>query len=61
MMGCWLVLVGGWVLLGPRSFDAVWAWADVSGWRIFGMVLLSLAAGFAAAVARLAYGQRLFG
>jgi hypothetical protein len=63
MMGCWLVVVGGWTLAGPRSFDAAWAWADVSGWRAFGLILVSLAAGVAAAeaVARLAYGQRLFG
>jgi hypothetical protein len=63
MMGCWLLAVGGWVLVSPRSFDAVWAWADRSGRRIIGMIVLSLAAGVAAAeaVARLAYGQSLFG
>ena len=62
-MGCWLIVVGTWVLVAGRSFDAVWSWADRSGWRITGFVLLSLAAGCGAAeaIARIAYGQRLFG
>lgn len=63
MMGCWLAVVGLWVMFAGRSFDAVWAWADVSGKRIAGIVFLSIAAGFAAAeaVAWFGYGQHLFG
>ncbi|AMV23013.1 hypothetical protein VT84_01285 [Gemmata sp. SH-PL17] len=61
MAGCWLVLVGGWVALAGRSFDAVWAWADPSGRRTIGLILFTLGAAFGAAegVARIAYGQRL--
>jgi hypothetical protein len=62
-MGCWMVLTGGWVLVAGRSFDAVWAWVDRAGWRTIGFVVLSLAAGVAAAaaVAWFGYGQRLVG
>lgn len=63
MMGCWLVMMGGWVLVAGRSFDAVWAWVDRSGRRTIAFVLLSLGAGYGAveAVARLCYGQPLLG
>lgn len=63
VMGCWLVLMGGWVLVAGRSFDAVWAWADRVGWRVIGFMLLSLVAalGAAAAVAWYGYGERLVG
>jgi hypothetical protein len=63
MMGCWLTVVGVWVLCAGRSFDAAWAWADASGRRIIGLVFLSMAAGFGAAeaVAWYGYGQHLFG
>ena len=62
-IGCWLVLMGGWVLVAGRSFDAVWAWVDPSGPRTITFVLLSLGAGYGAAeaVARFGYGQPLFG
>ncbi|MBP3959189.1 hypothetical protein J8F10_28425 [Gemmata sp. G18] len=59
--GCWLVLMGGWVLLAGRSFDAVWAWAGPSEYRMIGLLVLTLVAALGAAegVARIAYGQRL--
>jgi hypothetical protein len=62
-IGCWLVLMGGWVLVAGRSFDAVWAWADRAGWRVIGFLMLSFGAGAGAAwaVAWFGYGQRLFG
>ena len=63
VMGCWLGLVGGWVLFAGRSFDAVWGWAKPSARREIGLALLTLAAaiGVAEAVARLGYGQPLLG
>ena len=63
MMGSWLVMMGAWVLLAGRSFDAVWTWADRSGARMIGFMLLTLAGGFglAEAVAWFAYGQHLWG
>jgi hypothetical protein len=62
-MGCWLVLMGGWSQFAGRSFDAVWGWVDRSGPRTIGFMLLSLAAGVAAAevVAWFGYGQHLVG
>src|SRR5262245_54517813 len=61
--GCWLALLGGWVLLAGPSFDAVWAWADPSGRRVIGLVLLTLILALAAAeaVAWVGYGQHLTG
>src|SRR5262245_41983603 len=61
--GCLFVLLGLSVLVAGRSFDAVWSWVDRSGKRILVFVGLLLAVGCAAAeaVARIAYGQRLFG
>ncbi len=63
VMGCWLVLVGGWSLVAARWFDAVWDWVDRRGWRVIGFVLLTLfmALGTAEAVARVGYGQPLLG
>jgi hypothetical protein len=63
VMGCWLVLVGGWVLFAGRTFDAVWAWADPSDRRVIGLMLLTGAAavGVAEAVAWVGYGRHLFG
>jgi hypothetical protein len=63
MMGCWLVLMGGWVLVAGRTFDAIWAWVDRTGWRVIPFVLLSFVAsvGAAWAVAWFGYGQPLFG
>jgi hypothetical protein len=65
-MGCWLVLMAGWVLVGGRSFDAVWGWANrprTSVWRAIGVAMLTLLAalGVAEAVAWFGYGQHLFG
>lgn len=62
-MGCWTILMGGWVLVAGRSFDAVWAWVDRSGKRTIAFVLLSLVAsvGAAEAVAWFGYGQHLVG
>ena len=62
-LGCWLVLMGGWVLVAGRSFDAVWAWVDPSGPRTIAFVLLSfvVSVGGAWAVAWYGYGQPLFG
>jgi hypothetical protein len=61
MMGCWLVMMGGWVLVARRSFDVVWAWVDPSGPRLIGFMLLSFIAaiGLAEAVAWFGYGQHL--
>ena len=61
VMGCWLGMMGGWVLVAVRSFDAVWGWADPSDRRMIGLALLTLVAaiGLAEAVARLGYGQPL--
>lgn len=61
--GCWLVLLGGWVLVAGRSFDVVWAWANASGARTIGFILLTLvvALGLAEAVARVGYGRPLLG
>jgi len=62
-MGSWLVLMGGWVLVAGRSFDAAWAWADPYGRRVLGFVALTFAAayGLAAAVAWWGYREPLFG
>jgi hypothetical protein len=61
VLGSWLVLMGGWVQFAGRTFDAVWAWVDPSGWRTIGFVLLSLTAALAVAeaVAWWGYGQHL--
>ncbi len=63
VMGCWLVMMGGWVLVAGRSFDAVWAWVDRAGWRTITFMLASFVAGVGAAwaVAWFGYGQRLLG
>jgi len=66
VMGCWLVLVAGWVLVAGRSFNAVWGWANrprSSVWRAIGVAMLTLlaAVGAAEAVAWFGYGQHLFG
>lgn len=62
-MGCWLALMGGWVLVAGRSFDAVWGWADPSGVRMIGLAFATLAVAIAAAeaVAWFGYGQHLVG
>jgi hypothetical protein len=61
MLGSWLVLMGGWVLAAARTFDAAWAWADPSGRRVIGFVLLTMAVAFGLAdgIAWFAYGQHL--
>jgi hypothetical protein len=61
VMGSWVVLIGGWVLLACRSFDAVWGWAKRSAWREIGLALLTLAVAIAVAeaVAWFGYGQHL--
>ena len=63
VMGSWLALMGGWVLLSGRSFDAAWGWADPSGARMIGLALLTLVAaiGLAEAIAWFGYGLHLVG
>jgi hypothetical protein len=63
VMGCWLILMGGWSQFAGRTFDVVWAWVDRAGWRTIGFILLSFAGGLAAAeaVAWFGYGERLLG
>ena len=62
-MGCWLGLMGGWVLLAGRSFEAVWGWARPYARRELGLALLTFAVALAVAevVAWWGYGQHLFG
>lgn len=65
MIGCWLVLMGGWVLVAGRSFDAVWGWANRHGrsvWWGLGLapVTLGAAVGAAEAAAWFGYGRHLF-
>jgi hypothetical protein len=63
MAGCWLVMMGGWSQFAGAAFDAVWAWANPSGRRVIGFVLLTLVVALTAAegVARWVYGQPLLG
>jgi len=59
--GAWLVVMGGWVRLAGRTFDAVNRWADPSGRRMLGLVAFTMVAalGLAEAVAWWGYGQHL--
>jgi hypothetical protein len=63
VMGSWTGLMGGWVLLAVRSFDAVWGWAKPNIRRELGLMLLTLAVaiGLAEALAWFAYGQHFWG
>jgi len=66
MMGCWLLLMAGWVVVAGRSFNAVWGWANrprSSVWRAIGVASVTLLAalGAAEAVPWFGYGQHLFG
>jgi hypothetical protein len=61
VIGCWLGLLGVWVLVSVRSFDAAWGWAKPSARREIGLGLftVAIAVGLAEAVAWFAYGQHL--
>jgi hypothetical protein len=61
-IGMWFLVMGAWLVISVRSFDAAWGWAKPSMWRELGLGLLTaaVAAGLAEALAWFGYKQHLF-